>query len=102
MTLLAVPNVSEGRDARLIEQLSSAAQVGTTRLLDLHSDPVHNRSVLTLSGQPQDLIEGCIALARACRERIDLTSQTGVHPRSGALDVCPFVPHHDTMAIAVA
>lgn len=102
MTLLAVPNVSEGRDPRLIEDLSRAAQVGTNRVLDVHSDPVHNRSVLTVTGEPGDLVEGCVALAAACRERIDLTGQSGVHPRLGALDVCPFVPHHDDMEIAVS
>ena len=102
MTLLAVPNVSEGRDASLIEQLTQAAQVGSVRLLDLHTDAVHNRSVLTLTGEPDDLVEGCVSLAEACRERIDLTEQSGVHPRLGALDVCPFVPHNDTMEPAVS
>lgn len=102
MTLLAVPNVSEGRDLSVIEELTVAARVRSVRLLDLHTDRVHNRSVLTLSGEPDDLIEGCVSLADACRESIDLAQQSGVHPRLGALDVCPFVPHNDTIDLAVS
>lgn len=102
MTLLAVPNVSEGRDRSVIERLTQAAQVGSVRLLDLHTDAVHNRSVLTLTGEVGDLVEGCVSLAAACRERIDLTRQSGVHPRLGALDVNPFVPHADAMSLAVS
>lgn len=60
--------------------------------MDLHSDTVHNRSVLTVSGSDEALSEGMVALAVACRE-IDLTQHHGVHPRVGGLDVCPFVPH---------
>ena len=102
MTLLAVPNVSEGRDSSLVEQLTGAAEVRSVRLLDLHTDPVHNRSVLTLTGEPNDLVEGCLSLAEACRQLIDLTRQSGVHPRLGALDVCPFVPHNDTIELALS
>ena len=100
MTLLAVPNVSEGRDerriARFVEQLGAAA----VRVLDVHSDASHNRTVFTLTGSAEALVAGCTALARAAAE-IDLGTHEGVHPRLGGLDVCPFVPHQEDMAPAV-
>lgn len=102
MTLLAVPNISEGKDAGLISELRQTAEVGTVRVLDLHSDPVHDRSVLTMTGEPTDLVEACVSLAAASRDCIDLTRRTGVHPRLGSLDVCPFVPHNEPIDGAVS
>ncbi len=88
--LLAVPNFSEGRDPGRIEAISTAFATGAT-LLDTHSDPVHNRTVLTLSG-PSDSLAGALANgARACVEAIDMRSHEGAHPCIGALDVCPVV-----------
>lgn len=88
--LLAVPNVSEGRDATRVEVLSRSFSEGVA-LLDRHVDPDHNRTVLTLAGEPQALTK---ALARGAAEAIgsiDMNAHEGVHPAIGALDVCPIV-----------
>ena len=88
--LLAVPNFSEGRDPGRIEAISTAFATGAT-LLDTHSDPVHDRTVLTLSG-PSGALAGALANgARACVEAIDMRRHEGAHPCIGALDVCPVV-----------
>lgn len=93
MLLEAVPNFSEGRDAGKISRISAAVgDIPGISVLDLHSDPDHNRSVLTFVGEEEPLLLASIALARACIEEIDLTAQRGAHPRMGALDVLPFVP----------
>ncbi|MDP9454458.1 MAG: glutamate formimidoyltransferase [Actinobacteria bacterium] len=89
----AVPNFSEGRDEQKIGRIAGAVRaVAGVSVLDLHSDPDHNRSVLTFVGEEGPLLEASAALARACIDEIDLASQSGVHPRMGALDVLPFVP----------
>lgn len=89
-TLLAVPNVSEGRDPARVGALTEAFSAGA-ELLDRHSDLDHNRTVLTLAGAAPDLGE---ALARGAAEAvraIDMSHHEGVHPAIGALDVCPVV-----------
>ena len=88
--LLAVPNVSEGSDRATIERLAGA--FGALRLLDVHSDPDHNRSVFTLVGSPEELVESLLAGTACARERIDLRAHEGAHPRVGAADVVPLVP----------
>lgn len=89
----AVPNFSEGRDQTKISRIVEPVRaVPGVRVLDLHSDPDHNRSVLTMAGEEGPLVEAATVLARSCATEIDLTTQTGVHPRIGALDVLPFVP----------
>jgi glutamate formiminotransferase / 5-formyltetrahydrofolate cyclo-ligase len=88
--LLAVPNFSEGRDRRLIEEISAAFATGAA-LLDAHSDPLHNRTVLTLSAPPEDVVRPLVDGARACVDRIDMRKHEGAHPVIGALDVCPVV-----------
>jgi glutamate formiminotransferase / 5-formyltetrahydrofolate cyclo-ligase len=88
--LLAVPNFSEGRDERRIEAISTAFATGAA-LLDTHSDPIHNRTVLTLSGPPGSLSTALVNGARACVDSIDMSKQGGAHPCIGALDVCPVV-----------
>src|SRR5215204_4764958 len=89
----AVPNFSEGRDAEKVSRIADSVRaVPGVRVLDLHSDPDHNRSVLTLVGEKEPLLEASVALARACVREIDLAAQRGVHPRIGSLDVLPFVP----------
>jgi glutamate formiminotransferase / 5-formyltetrahydrofolate cyclo-ligase len=88
--LLAVPNVSEGRDAERIDALQRAFAAGV-HLLDRHSDSDHNRTVFTLAGEPEELLG---ALARGAAEAIatiEMESHEGVHPAIGALDVCPLV-----------
>ena len=89
----AVPNFSEGRDAEKISRIVAAVRaVEGVRVLGLHSDADHNRSVLTLAGEEGPILEAAVALAEACAAEIDLASQSGEHPRIGSLDALPFVP----------
>jgi glutamate formiminotransferase/glutamate formiminotransferase/formiminotetrahydrofolate cyclodeaminase len=88
--LLAVPNVSEGRDVAVIDELSEAFGTGV-ELLDAHSDPDHNRSVFTLAGDADALTDALVHGAEAAATGIDMDSHVGVHPCIGALDVCPVV-----------
>src|SRR4249919_589959 len=88
--LESVPNFSEGRDRATIDALAEA--LGTrARLLDVHSDADHNRSVFTLVGSGEELVEALLAGVACARERIDLRSHEGAHPRIGAADVVPVV-----------
>jgi glutamate formiminotransferase / 5-formyltetrahydrofolate cyclo-ligase len=87
--LIAVPNVSEGRDRDVLEKLEES--VGDARVLDVHVDADHNRAVFTLAGRQGELAGGLVGLARAAAEHIDLTEHEGVHPHVGALDVMPVV-----------
>ena len=91
MLLEAVPNFSEGRDRETIAALEDALSA-RGRLLDVHSDPDHNRSVFTLVGEPEELVEALLAGIVVARERIDLRRHEGAHPRVGAADVVPLVP----------
>ncbi|HYV15454.1 MAG TPA: hypothetical protein VE972_05500 [Conexibacter sp.] len=102
-TLLAVPNVSEGRDDGTIDAIADALGGATAgaRLLDVHRDRDHNRSVFTLAGEPGTLAPTLLAGARVAVERIDLRRHAGVHPHVGALDVAPIV-HLDAAARGVA
>jgi len=89
----AIPNFSEGRDRGKISRIADAVRaVSGVRLLGLHSDPDHNRSVLTFAGEEDAVFSGAVVLAQACASELDLASQTGEHPRIGVLDVLPFVP----------
>jgi glutamate formiminotransferase len=88
--LLAVPNVSEGRDAERIAGLQGAFGQGAS-LFDVHSDPDHDRTVFTLGGQPDALREALLEGASAAIGSIDMTQYAGLHPAIGALDVCPVV-----------
>jgi glutamate formiminotransferase/glutamate formiminotransferase/formiminotetrahydrofolate cyclodeaminase len=87
IVLECVVNISEGRRAAVVAAVADAAGAD---LLDVHTDPDHNRSVLTLVGE-----DAARRVARAAVERIDLGDHTGVHPRLGAVDVVPFVPLGD-------
>ena len=86
--LLAVPNVSEGRDHARIAALAAAFDA---RLLDVHTDPDHHRSVYTLAGEPGTLAQSVLAGAREAVAQVDLDAHGGEHPRVGALDVAPIV-----------
>ncbi len=89
----AVPNFSEGRDRGRISRIANSVRdTAGVSVLNLQSDPDHNRSVLTFVGEEGPLLRASVALARACLREIDLTAQSGVHPRMGVLDVLPFVP----------
>jgi glutamate formiminotransferase len=87
--LLAVPNVSEGRDRAVVERLAGA--FGPLRLLDVHSDPDHGRSVLTLAGEQREMADGLLAGAREAVAAIDIRGHAGLHPHVGAIDVAPVV-----------
>lgn len=92
--LLAVPNASAGRDANVVAAIGRSLapdESAGTRLLDVHRDPDHDRSVFTLAGHQGDLSRALVRGARAAMESIDLRAQEGVHPRVGALDVAPVV-----------
>lgn len=84
-------NISEGRNASTLAQL---AQSAAKSLLDVHSDPFHNRSVFTLSGM--NVYQDALALTTRAFDLLDLRQHSGVHPRIGVVDVVPFVPLGDT------
>ncbi|HEX7727570.1 MAG TPA: glutamate formimidoyltransferase [Terracidiphilus sp.] len=87
-----VPNYSEGKDRRVVEAIVAAMRVDGVRLLDWSMDASHNRSVVTVAGSPAAVVESAVRGAGKAAELIDLTRQSGVHPRIGAADVIPFVP----------
>jgi glutamate formiminotransferase len=87
-----VPNFSEGVDESTVRAIVSSMRVEGVRLLDWSMDSDHNRSVITVAGPPGAVVEAAVRAAGKAAERIDLTRQTGVHPRIGAADVIPFVP----------
>jgi|HigsolmetaAR202D_1030399.scaffolds.fasta_scaffold06907_5 glutamate formiminotransferase/glutamate formiminotransferase/formiminotetrahydrofolate cyclodeaminase len=89
--LMAVPNISEGRDAQVIAAVGDAYAGAGARLLDTHSDPDHNRSVHTLAAPQGVIADALVAGARAAVARIDLNAHEGVHPHVGAIDVAPVV-----------
>ena len=87
-----VPNFSEGVDARRVQAIVSAMCVDGVRLLDWSMDASHNRSIVTIAGEPAAVVEAAVRGAGKAVELIDLTRQQGEHPRIGAADVIPFVP----------
>ena len=91
MTLLAVPNVSEGRDRAATDAIAKEFSRAGARLLDVHSDPDHHRSVFTLAGEPGELAWAMLDGARETLARVDLSAHVGGHPRVGAVDVAPIV-----------
>jgi glutamate formiminotransferase len=93
LPLESVPNVSEGRDAGVVDAIGEAFR-SRARLLDVHSDADHHRSVYTLVGGEGDdsLVDSLVAGIARAAELIDLRTHAGVHPRVGAADVVPLVP----------
>jgi glutamate formiminotransferase / 5-formyltetrahydrofolate cyclo-ligase len=91
LPLESVPNISEGRDAEVIDAIG-AVFADRARLLDVHADPDHNRSVFTLVGDEHQLVEALLAGIACARERLDLRTHAGAHPRIGVADVVPIVP----------
>jgi glutamate formiminotransferase len=89
--LEAVPNVSEGRDCAAVDEIAEAFSRGA-RLLDVHTDPDHHRSVVTLAAEAEALCDALVAGTAAALGMIDLRTHDGVHPRVGAVDVVPVVP----------
>lgn len=91
LPLESVPNFSAARDAGVVDALR-AALAAPARLLDVHADQDHNRSVFTLVGSGEELVETLLAGIAAAARTIDLNAHEGVHPRIGAADVVPLVP----------
>ena len=91
LPLESVPNFSEGRNEATLDELATALSQHA-RLLDVHADADHNRSVFTLVGDEAALAEALLASIACARERIDLRRHEGAHPRVGAADVVPVVP----------
>jgi glutamate formiminotransferase len=87
-----VPNFSEGVDRDKVVAIVRAMKVDGVHLLDWSMDSDHNRSVVTIAGKPDAVMEAAVRGAGKAAELIDLTTQTGQHPRIGAADVVPFVP----------
>lgn len=88
-----VPNFSEGRDPAVIDRIAGAmSSVPRVVLLDRHMDPDHNRTVLTLAGPPEAVLQSVVRGVEQAVRLIDLNRHRGVHPRIGAADVIPFVP----------
>jgi glutamate formiminotransferase len=91
LPLESVPNFSEGRDASAIASIGDALSA-RARLLDVHTDVDHNRSVFTLVGDEAELVEALVAGIACARDCIDLRAHAGAHPRIGSADVVPIVP----------
>jgi glutamate formiminotransferase / 5-formyltetrahydrofolate cyclo-ligase len=87
-----VPNFSEGSDREKVREIIAAMKVDGVQLLDWSMDPAHNRSVVTIAGSPDAVVEAAVRAVGKAAQLIDLTRQSGVHPRIGAADVVPFVP----------
>ena len=87
-----VPNFSEGRDREVIDAIADAITSARGRVLDASLDASHNRAVITFVAEPHDAVAAAFAAVRTARDRIDLRTHTGVHPRIGAADVVPFIP----------
>jgi glutamate formiminotransferase len=99
--LEAVPNVSEGRDRDVIDEIGRAF-ASTAQLLDVHADPDHHRSVFTLAAPRDALIDALVAGAARAAELVDLRQHEGVHPRVGVVDVVPLVPlRREDMELAI-
>ncbi len=92
-TLIAVPNVSEGRDEDVLVRVERG--FAPALFLDIHSDVDHGRAVYTLAGAQGDIADGLVSGAAAAMEAIDLTAHEGLHPFVGALDVMPVVYLND-------
>lgn len=91
--LECVPNISEGRNLELVEQVvNEIRRVEGVKLLNYSSDPDHNRSVITFLGEPEKVLDAAKAMTLKALELIDMRRHQGSHPRMGAVDVAPFIP----------
>lgn len=88
-----VPNISEGRDRKIIDQVTAViAETDGVRLLDVDPGADTNRTVITFIGPPEPVAEAAFRVVETAARLIDMTKHSGAHPRHGATDVCPFVP----------
>ncbi len=94
--LMCVPNISEGKNLALIENIALAIkETGQVKLLEVASDKDHNRSVFGYLGGPAAVLEATKKLTELALEGIDMRAHHGDHPRMGAVDVVPFIPIKD-------
>lgn len=87
-----VPNFSEGRNKNIINSIVEAGRTSEVKILDIESDPDHNRMLTTIVGEPKAVFEAVWAMIRKATELIDMEKHQGEHPRIGATDVVPFIP----------
>ena len=88
-----VPNISEGRDLKKINTIANVVtEVEGVKLLDIDPGKATNRTVITFVGEPSQVIEAAFKLIKKASELIDMSKQSGEHPRFGATDLCPLVP----------
>lgn len=88
-----VPNFSEGRDEKVVEQIvDEIRKVSGVKFLDYSTDADHNRCVVTFVGEPEKVVEAAFNAAKKASELIDMTKHKGGHPRMGATDVIPLIP----------
>lgn len=94
--LEAVPNISEGKNPEIIRRIADAADsMPGARVLHVDTNPDANRTVITLAGEPQALVQSVFLLLQTATRLIDMRTHHGAHPRLGAVDVCPLVPVQD-------
>lgn len=91
-----VPNISEGRRQEVINEVIENLKKTGAKVLDVSSDPDHNRTVITFVGDRDTVINGAFAVAESAVKLIDLREHKGTHPRMGAVDVIPFIPIKNT------
>ncbi|MDD3128973.1 MAG: glutamate formimidoyltransferase [Candidatus Izemoplasmatales bacterium] len=95
-TVECVPNFSEGRDSLKIERIvDSVRNNDKVKLINYEADADYNRTVVTLIGDPEQMIEVIMNMVKICLKEIDLNNHTGEHARMGAIDVIPFIPVAD-------
>ena len=90
-----VPNISEGRDERVIKKIVDAARIPGVSILGCEPDSDYHRTVITLGGSPEDVTQAAFMLTKEALESIDMRTHEGEHPRMGAVDVIPFIPIRD-------
>jgi len=88
-----VPNFSEGTDLDVIKAISDSGRgIDGARVLGIEPDSDYNRTVLTIAGEPDAVLESAFRVIKSASENIDMRMHKGEHPRIGAVDVCPFIP----------
>ncbi|MBL7190513.1 glutamate formimidoyltransferase [bacterium] len=88
-----VPNISDGRNPEVYNTVAKACEKASgVKLLDIDPGVATNRTVITIAGPPESIVDGAFELIKAAKEMIDMRGHSGEHPRMGAADVCPFVP----------
>ena len=91
-----VPNISEGRDAKKIQEIANTVEtIEGVKLLNIDPGKATNRTVITFVGEPQQVIDAAFLLIQKAQNLIDMSKHSGEHPRMGATDVCPLVPIAD-------